>query len=78
LLSARAQAPRPIRIGILDVYSPPDPWLEALRERIRADMPREGTSNLKNWASWVNFDLSAAVRSALGAERLIPWPKSPP
>jgi glutathione S-transferase len=48
---------------------------------------------VSNWASWVNFDLSpytniityrerigarAAVRSALRAEGLIPWPNSPP
>jgi glutathione S-transferase len=48
---------------------------------------------VSNWASWVNFDLSPftniityrkrigarnAVRSALGAEGLIPWPKAPP
>jgi glutathione S-transferase len=48
---------------------------------------------VSNWASWVNFDLSpyanvvslrarvrarAAVRSAMEAERLIPWPSSPP
>jgi glutathione S-transferase len=48
---------------------------------------------VSNWASWVNFDLSsypnivsyrerigrrAAVRSALEAEDLIPWPSSPP
>jgi glutathione S-transferase len=48
---------------------------------------------VSNWASWVNFDLSpytnvasyrerigerAAVRSALEAEGLIPWPNSPP
>ena len=31
-LVARAQQPpRLIRIGTLHVYSPPDPWLEALR-----------------------------------------------
>jgi putative tryptophan/tyrosine transport system substrate-binding protein len=35
-LKARAQqAPRPIRIGTLHVYSPPDPWLEALRQGLR-------------------------------------------
>ena len=48
---------------------------------------------VSNWASWVNFDLSPytniasyrerigerdAVRSALEAEGLIPWPSSPP
>jgi glutathione S-transferase len=48
---------------------------------------------VSNWASWVNFDLSsyanvislrrristrAAVRAALEAEGLIPWPSSPP
>jgi glutathione S-transferase len=48
---------------------------------------------VSNWASWVNFDLAlypnivshrerigarAAVRSALEAEGLIPWPSSPP
>src|SRR3974390_1352113 len=48
---------------------------------------------VSNWASWVNFDLSpyanvvslrtrvgarVAVRSAMEAERLIPWPNSPP
>jgi glutathione S-transferase len=48
---------------------------------------------VSNWASWVNFDLSPyanvishrervrarpAVRSAMEAERLIPWPSSPP
>jgi len=48
---------------------------------------------VSSWAGWVNFDLSpytniasyrerigerAAVRSALGAEGLIPWPSSPP
>ena len=48
---------------------------------------------VSNWASWVNFDLSpytniasyrerigerAAVRSALEAEGLIPWPNSHP
>jgi len=48
---------------------------------------------VSNWANWVNFDLSpytnvascreriaerAAVRSALEAEGLIPWPSSPP
>jgi glutathione S-transferase len=48
---------------------------------------------VSNWANWVSFDLSpytnvvsyrerigarAAVRSALGAEGLIPWPCSPP
>jgi glutathione S-transferase len=48
---------------------------------------------VSNWASWVNFDLSpyrtvisyrerigerAAVRSALQAEGLVPWPNSPP
>jgi glutathione S-transferase len=48
---------------------------------------------VSNWANWVNFDLSlypnvvshrerigarAAVRSALEAEGLIPWPTSPP
>ena len=48
---------------------------------------------VSNWATWVNFDLSpyanvvshrervrarAAVRSAMEAERLIPWPSSPP
>jgi glutathione S-transferase len=48
---------------------------------------------VSNWASWVNFDLSpytnvalhrgrisarAAVRSAMEAEGLIPWPSSPP
>jgi len=48
---------------------------------------------VSNWASWVNFDLSpyanvvsyrqrinarAAVRAALAAEGLIPWPSSPP
>ncbi len=34
-LAARAQAPRPIRIGTLHVYSPPDPWLDALRQGLR-------------------------------------------
>jgi glutathione S-transferase len=48
---------------------------------------------VSNWASWVNFDLlsyanvvshrkrisaRAAVRAALEAEGLIPWPSSPP
>jgi glutathione S-transferase len=48
---------------------------------------------ISNWASWVNFDLAPyasivsyrerigariAVRSALKAEGLIPWPKVPP
>jgi glutathione S-transferase len=48
---------------------------------------------VSNWAGWVNFDLSpyqnvisyrkriggrAAVRGALEAEGLIPWPSSPP
>jgi glutathione S-transferase len=48
---------------------------------------------ISNWASWVKFDLSpytsvasyrkrigarAAVRSAMDAEGLIPWPTSPP
>jgi glutathione S-transferase len=48
---------------------------------------------VSNWASWVNFDLSPfenifsyreriggrdAVRSALKAEGLVPWPISPP
>jgi glutathione S-transferase len=48
---------------------------------------------VSSWAGWVNFDLSpytniasyrerigerAAVRSALEAEGLIPWPSSPP
>jgi glutathione S-transferase len=48
---------------------------------------------ISNWAGWVNFDLSpyasiasyrkrigarAAVRSALSAEGLIPWPNLPP
>jgi glutathione S-transferase len=48
---------------------------------------------VSNWASWVNFDLSpypnvdshrkrisarAAVRTALEAEGLVPWPISPP
>jgi glutathione S-transferase len=48
---------------------------------------------VSNWASWMNFDLSpyanivsyrerigarAAVRSAMEAEGLIPWPSSPP
>ena len=48
---------------------------------------------VSNWASWVNFDLSpyphllsyreriaarAAVRSAMEAEGLVPWPSSPP
>lgn len=48
---------------------------------------------ISNWANWVNFDLSpyanvislrarvrarAAVRAAMEAERLIPWPSSPP
>ena len=48
---------------------------------------------ISNWANWVNFDLSPyanvvslrtrvrareAVRSAMEAERLIPWPSSPP
>jgi glutathione S-transferase len=48
---------------------------------------------VSNWASWVNFDLSsyahvvsyrkrigarAAVRSAMEAEGLIPWPSSQP
>ncbi len=48
---------------------------------------------ISNWASWVNFDLSpythvlafrdriharAAVRSAMKAEGLIPWPESQP
>ena len=48
---------------------------------------------VSNWASWVKFDLSPyanvatyrerigerdAVRSALEAEGLIPWPSSPP
>ena len=34
-LVARAQPPRSIRIGTLHVYSPPDPWLEALRQGLR-------------------------------------------
>jgi|SRR5579872_308694 len=48
---------------------------------------------ISNWANWVNFDLSpyanvislrarvrarAAVRAAMEAERLVPWPSSPP
>jgi glutathione S-transferase len=48
---------------------------------------------VSNWASWMNFDLSpyanvvslrkrisarAAVRAALEAEGLVPWPSSPP
>jgi len=48
---------------------------------------------VSNWASWVNFDLSSypnvvsyrervgartAVRSAIEAEGLIPWPGSTP
>jgi glutathione S-transferase len=48
---------------------------------------------VSNWASWVNFDLSPyanvvshckrigarrGVRAALEAERLVPWPSSPP
>jgi glutathione S-transferase len=48
---------------------------------------------ISNWAGWVNFDLSsytsvisyrkrigarAAVRAALEAEGLMPWPSSPP
>ena len=48
---------------------------------------------VSNWAGWVNFDLSpyakvvshrarigerVAVRSALKAEGLVPWPNSPP
>ncbi len=48
---------------------------------------------ISNWASWVHFDLAPytsigsyrerigtriAVRSALNAEGLVPWPKAPP
>ena len=48
-LAARAQPPRSIRIGTLHVYSPPDPWLEALRQglRDRRQRPRKAIKPLQ-------------------------------
>ena len=63
-LAARAQARRPVRIGTLHVYSPPDPWLEALRLGLR-DLGYVEGRNIKfeeRWAEGRNERLDGLAR----------------
>src|SRR5687768_10182539 len=50
-LRANAQARRHVRIGILHVYSPPDPWFDAFRQGLKELGYVEG-QNLTIEARW--------------------------
>jgi ABC-type uncharacterized transport system substrate-binding protein len=52
-LTARAQARRHVRIGILHVYSPPDPWFDAFRQGLKELGYVEG-GNLTIEARWAD------------------------
>jgi putative ABC transport system substrate-binding protein len=69
-LAARAQAPRPIRIGTLHVYSPPDPWLEALRQGL-LDFGYAESRNIKfeeRWAEGRNDRLDGLAQDLIDSK----------
>jgi ABC-type uncharacterized transport system substrate-binding protein len=70
-VAARAQqAPRPIRIGTLHVYSPPDPWLEALRQGLRDFGYAEGRNIQfeERWAEGRNDRLDGLAQELIDSK----------
>jgi putative tryptophan/tyrosine transport system substrate-binding protein len=69
-LGARAQAPHPIRIGTLHVYSPPDPWLEALRQGLRDFGYAEGRNIQfeERWAEGRNDRLDGLAQELIDSK----------
>lgn len=69
-LAARAQARRPFVIGTLHVYSPPDPWLEALRQGLR-DLGYVEGRNIKieeRWAEGRNDRLEGLAQELIDSK----------
>ena len=69
-LAVRAQPPRSIRIGALHVYSPPDPWLEALRQGLRDFGYAEGRNIQfeERWAEGRNDRLDGLAQELIDSK----------
>jgi ABC-type uncharacterized transport system substrate-binding protein len=69
-LVARAQTQRQVRIGALNVYSPPDPWLDAFRHGLR-DLGYAEGRNLKieeRWAEGHNDRLDGLAQELIDSK----------
>ncbi len=69
-LGARAQVRRQIVIGTLHVYSPPDPWLDALRQGLR-DLGYAEGKNIKieeRWAEGRNDRLDGLAQELIDSK----------